>query len=203
MNYLPFPPRHYINHTGANSATSQTLCCSYTTKRTTTGAHLRRDTVTGEQQYVEETSKNVSRTLLVCSAADKATAQRTTAALSTYVNASTRSCHHSSTDLAFTLSSRRSHFPWRTFSVLETIGSHAKLQQTIQEPVRVQKGNKAQIAFVFTGQGAQYLGMGTALLEYPVFQHTLALFNEALSQIRCEWNIFGMPYCLKSMQICN
>jgi acyl transferase domain-containing protein len=34
--------------------------------------------------------------------------------------------------------------------------------------------------------------MGTALLEYPVFQHTLALFNEALSQIRCEWNIFDI-----------
>ena len=198
MNYLPFPSGHYINHEGAKSAASQTPCCSCTTNhRSTSGAHLRRDTVTGEQQYVDQTSKNISRNLLICSAADKATAQRTNTALSTYLNASTHSCHHSSSDLAFTLSSRRSHFPWRTFSILETTGSHAKLQKAIQEPVRVQKGNKAQIAFVFTGQGAQYLGMGLALLEYPAFQRILVLFDEALSQLGCEWSILGMLSCLK------
>lgn len=47
------------------------------------------------------------------------------------------------------------------------------------------------LAFVFTGQGAQYINMGLGLEQYPVYRETLENINEIYSSFGCSWNLFG------------
>ncbi|RYP49220.1 hypothetical protein DL768_005037 [Monosporascus sp. mg162] len=97
--------------------------------------------------------------------------------------------------LAYTLAVRRSHMLWRSFAVVDAAdgvfarmsNDHAPLPTT--QPVRA-SGEKLGIAFVFTGQGAQYVGMGLDLLRYPVFAETLNRVDVVLAGLGCTWSLF-------------
>jgi acyl transferase domain-containing protein len=91
--------------------------------------------------------------------------------------------------LAYTLSARRSHLLWRSFALL---GSHASTQIqdiVISNPQR--SSAQTGIAFVFTGQGAQYAGMGLDLIQYPVFRDILSQINDVFTSLGCSWDLFG------------
>ena len=89
--------------------------------------------------------------------------------------------------LAFTLAARRSYLPWRTFSIAGNSWPAAGFSTV--KPVRAQE-NPA-MALVFTGQGAQYSGMGMGLLRYPVFKTTLSKADDVFRDLQCEWSLFG------------
>lgn len=94
--------------------------------------------------------------------------------------------------LAYTLSDHRSHMAWRTFTIssspsMNGISENGRLRTV--KPIRVSAST--QIAFVFTGQGAQYTNMGFNLLQYPVFEKTLKLADGILKDIGCDWSLFG------------
>ncbi|KAF2179436.1 hypothetical protein K469DRAFT_596142 [Zopfia rhizophila CBS 207.26] len=91
-------------------------------------------------------------------------------------------------DLSYTLSCRRSRFGWRSFAVIDSSGSLADLKPLVSKPNRASKNTR--IAFVFTGQGAQYKDMGVQLLEYPTFRKTLIACDDVLFKMGCEWTIF-------------
>ena len=55
-------------------------------------------------------------------------------------------------DLAFTLGSRRSHFPYRFAAVADSVSS---LKQQISSFSKSIRSRPPNVAFVFTGQGAQ------------------------------------------------
>ncbi len=86
-------------------------------------------------------------------------------------------------DISYTANIGRKHFEHRlaflaknTTQLLETLGSYS----SGDEPANCMQGRKtrthasSKIAFLFTGQGAQYIGMGKTLYEtQPVFRATV------------------------------
>ncbi|KAH8703111.1 hypothetical protein BGW36DRAFT_422685 [Talaromyces proteolyticus] len=75
--------------------------------------------------------------------------------------------------LALTLSNRRSKLGWKSYV---TGSSMTEIYQTLtSSPTNCFRSSKPpRIAFVFTGQGAQWAQMGVELLVYPVFQSSVA-----------------------------
>ena len=93
-------------------------------------------------------------------------------------------------DLAYTLGSRRSSLPWKSFAVVDSVNALSNIKNIVSKGYRSSK--KLGVAFVFTGQGAQYKGMGTGLLRYDVFESTLRSIDEVFRSLGCQWSLFGM-----------
>lgn len=104
-------------------------------------------------------------------------------------------------DLAYTLGERRTHFSYRSFVVAfqnavldESTGyieAHPKLLSS--------KRNNRPYVFIFTGQGAQWLGMGKELFECSrVFRNSIKELEAMLSLLSHgpEWNISGEGNCI-------
>ncbi|KAE8394085.1 hypothetical protein BDV23DRAFT_190741 [Aspergillus alliaceus] len=91
-------------------------------------------------------------------------------------------------NLAYTLNERRTVHTYRAAVVgssatdlVEALSGHIKVTQARRRP---------SIGFVFTGQGAQWAGMGKELLEtYPVFRESIRRIDEYIGSI-------GAPYCM-------
>ncbi|KAI1392973.1 uncharacterized protein F4822DRAFT_441708 [Hypoxylon trugodes] len=91
-------------------------------------------------------------------------------------------------DLAFTLSTRRSHMLWRTFAVAGD-GPHNR-DVDLEISTLVRSSAEVGVAFVFTGQGAQYADMGSGLLKYPLFEATLHQIEKIYHGLGCKWSVF-------------
>ncbi|KAI0882851.1 uncharacterized protein GGS22DRAFT_180934 [Annulohypoxylon maeteangense] len=130
--------------------------------------------------------------LLVWSAADAGTLERMTNDYQDYYQAHIVGSIGRHDQLAYTLAARRSSMPWRTFAVIDGQDDVSRLPiaQPIRTPTEV-----TSIAFVFTGQGAQYVRMGLELLQYPVFEESLRRSEEILANLGCKWSILT--------EICN
>lgn len=91
-------------------------------------------------------------------------------------------------DLAFTLGNRRSAFQWRaTF-----VASSAKdLTSALTQRIRSGRALKPpKLAFVFTGQGAQWHAMGRELLAYEIFAETVKEADEYLKNLGADWSVW-------------
>ncbi len=74
-------------------------------------------------------------------------------------------------DICFTANTGRSHFEYRTAIVASSIGY---LATQLENNVKTKVISKPRIAFVFTGQGSQYVGMGKELYEtQPIFRASI------------------------------
>lgn len=68
-------------------------------------------------------------------------------------------------DIAYTLSQRREHLPYRTF-IVTSASDDCTSNTVIQLPTLVKlPANRAPITMVFTGQGAQWPGMAKELIQ--------------------------------------
>lgn len=130
------------------------------------------------------------------SAQDKDGTTRVKKALSSYLEA--KASHGSSSlqdeflaDLAYTLSTHRSHLQWKTFAVASTIPElqHA-LHGTVEDPPPcLLSSRRPTLGFVFTGQGAQWPGMGHQLMAHPVFKASIDAADTYLrTSLGCTWS---------------
>lgn len=130
------------------------------------------------------------------SAQDKDGTTRVKKALSSYLE--TKAPHGSSSlqdeflaDLAYTLSTHRSHLQWKTYAVASTIPElrHA-LDGTVEDPPPcLLSSRRPTLGFVFTGQGAQWPGMGHQLMAHPVFKASIDAADTYLrTSLGCTWS---------------
>lgn len=47
------------------------------------------------------------------------------------------------------------------------------------------------LAFVFTGQGAQWARMGMQLMDFPLFQQVIQEANDVLLSLGATWSLIG------------
>lgn len=90
-------------------------------------------------------------------------------------------------NLAYTLGSRRTSFLWNTFVLSDTISDLSRLEDHLSVPQ--QATLKPSLGFIFTGQGAQWAGMGRDLLRYAVFERSLRESEEYMAELGCQWRL--------------
>ncbi|KAB8234976.1 type I polyketide synthase [Aspergillus alliaceus] len=91
-------------------------------------------------------------------------------------------------NLAYTLTSRRSHHLWRTFVTVKPSDDWSVVVDKFARPCR--SVSSPNLAFIFTGQGAQWYAMGRELLNnYPVFLHSIQEANRYLRSLGCQWDL--------------
>ena len=88
-------------------------------------------------------------------------------------------------DMVWTASEGRSHFECRAGVVFRDVASlRAGLQAVGNAEERQQPQKAAQVAFAYTGQGAQWVGMGEALYQSPVARAVLDRCDQLVREER-------------------
>ena len=93
------------------------------------------------------------------------------------------------TDLAYTLAHRREHLPYRAFIVANPDGSLAEKSTATKAP-----SSEPGVILVFSGQGAQWPGMGKRLFELDEgFRKDMADMDAILKSVAHppDWNLQG------------
>lgn len=101
-------------------------------------------------------------------------------------------------DIAYTLCARRTEFSWRRSVVF---ASMSDLQDKLVSSSSLNKAKSTQgrhAAFVFTGQGAQYAGMGSGLMTvFRIFKESMEHNQKLLDAMGCEWRLEDVMYDLE------
>ncbi|PVH82728.1 polyketide synthase [Cadophora sp. DSE1049] len=93
-------------------------------------------------------------------------------------------------DLAYTLASRRTRLPWKAFVVSSSPEKiKSQLLEGVSKPIR--SSEVPNVAFIFSGQGAQWYAMGRELLQYQMFRYSLEEADAYLRSIGSEWSLMS------------
>jgi acyl transferase domain-containing protein len=124
-----------------------------------------------------------SQHLLLLSASSAASLQKKAEELKAYVESKSPQME----DLAYTLALRREHLSYRSFVIGDSTGIK------LPDQLSVSKSNSSRsITYVFTGQGAQWVGMGRDLLKtYDDFAQHIQRMDRVLQLLQCppQWTI--------------
>lgn len=93
--------------------------------------------------------------------------------------------------VAYTLSQRRSFLPWKV-AVSATTSSELVHKLSNSDVRPISSFSAPKIAFVFTGQGAQWHAMGQELMNiYSVFSSAVEAADQCLKSLGAEWSLKG------------
>ncbi|EAW14856.1 putative polyketide synthase [Aspergillus clavatus NRRL 1] len=128
-------------------------------------------------------------TLFLLSAFDEKSLEKVVAQIQKYVSSlPSDSAGQALHDLAFTLSTKRSRLPWRSYALCNSVKEfHDKLSKLPSKAIKSR--SPLRVGFVFTGQGAQYAQMGQQLLVYPVFRQSLEAASLYIKSLGCDWSL--------------
>ena len=147
-----------------------------------------------ERPVKEETHK-LQEMLFVWSAADEAGLKRLN---SLYANHLSRPTIQQQSkiyleNLEHTLSAKRSSLRWRCSVVARSIQG---LQQALNTdtPKSIRSTSTQKIAYIFTGQGAQWHAMGRELEIFPIFRDSIRDSQAILTTLGCGWSLLSMYY---------
>jgi acyl transferase domain-containing protein len=160
-----------------------------TTNGTTNGAN-------GHSNGSREASEQYPARIFVLSTFDKVTGKKQADDLREYLQNRVDILHPELLRrLAFTLSERRTHHIWKAAVVAR---SARDLAQCVESDVLFSSNGtkKRKLGFVFTGQGAQWCGMGKELIaRYPIFRATLERTSRCLENAGAPFNVIGKHIC--------
>ncbi|KAF4537771.1 Reducing type I polyketide synthase [Lasiodiplodia theobromae] len=149
-----------------------------------------------EKKDVEHTREQQQQQLLQSrlfsiSAKDEDAARGAAARLAEYVQEKKGDGPELFDNLSYTLSARRSRFPWSVSVAATSLGALADvLSSDALKPVRSAGGAAPRLGFVFTGQGAQWHAMGRELLgAYPVFRRSIEDATRIIKEFGAEWSL--------------
>ncbi|KAL2203502.1 hypothetical protein CC79DRAFT_1294463 [Sarocladium strictum] len=136
------------------------------------------------------TNNKAPRRLLVWSAPDEKALRRMMDSQRTFYETYIAGDKTKLDQLAFTLAERRSRMLWRASTITSDIdGSSTASKLFAAQPHR--SSGEVGLAFVLTGQGAQYASMGLELVDqFPLFKETLQSIGETFRRLGCEWDLF-------------
>lgn len=92
--------------------------------------------------------------------------------------------NHSLANVAYTLSARRTKLMQRSFRIVES--KDVASGMAVELPISSSPTATATAAFVFTGQGAQWNGMGKHLFEYGVFTDTIDYLDGVIEKVSVD-----------------
>lgn len=131
--------------------------------------------------------------MFVFSAADEAGISRLGASYSQYLADETSQYENMDLfleSLAYTLAMRRTSHPWKSFVIADDIEQLREMN--LSAPIRSKP--RPNLGYVFTGQGAQFPGMGKELLAHPVFEASILESGNYLKEFSCEWSLIGITF---------
>ncbi|MCJ1285020.1 hypothetical protein MMC26_004357 [Xylographa opegraphella] len=139
---------------------------------------------------LETMNSNSRKRVYVLSAFEKASIISQMKHLHTYLqDRVTEKLSNIMQDLAFTLAQRRSLHAWRVSIIASSeIELIKALLDNDTKPLR--SSAPPMLAFVFTGQGAQWAAMGRELIrDYPVFASTIQEADMCLKDLGAKWSL--------------
>ncbi|KAH8883185.1 beta-ketoacyl synthase domain-containing protein [Thozetella sp. PMI_491] len=126
--------------------------------------------------------------LFVLSSYDQEGVTRVRDAYATYIDSKDATCESQFlSDLAYTLGPKRTHHSWRSFVLAHSHSSLRAALTQMPKPVRIR--SDPRLAFVFTGQGAQWPAMGMELMALPAFQQSLLAADNYLNELGSPWTL--------------
>ncbi|KAI8269455.1 Highly reducing polyketide synthase [Colletotrichum sp. SAR11_239] len=127
--------------------------------------------------------------LIVLSSNDQEGVKRNVERLSEYLETKTSTSSTYMNDLAYTMASKRTALPWKSFAIASDVATLQENLDTIPAVIRSSNSTVPRVAFVFTGQGAQYFKMGKGLSVYKVFRDSMLRSETTLKALGCTWNL--------------
>jgi acyl transferase domain-containing protein len=93
-------------------------------------------------------------------------------------------------NFCYTRNCRRSLLPWKSYAIINGATDLKNLTTRLCQPIR-SSSRTLNLGFVFTGQGAQWCGMGKELFQYPAFKQSISRSDEYLRNLGCDWQLAG------------
>lgn len=132
--------------------------------------------------------------LFVFSARDQPGLKKLAAAFQSYTNSAEQGMSSEKkakllANIAYSLAHKRSLFDYRSSEVASSLEQLAKQLEKGLPRVLRRLAKSEGVAFVFTGQGAQWAGMGKELLSNPVFAKSIETSRNCLASLGCPFDL--------------
>jgi acyl transferase domain-containing protein/NADPH:quinone reductase-like Zn-dependent oxidoreductase/SAM-dependent methyltransferase len=127
--------------------------------------------------------------LFVLSANDQEGVKRNVDRLQSYLALKTGAAPSFLSDLASTLNVKRTMLPWKSWVVATTFADLQEKLSNFAPAVRSSSSTVPRVAFVFTGQGAQWHAMGKGLSSFTTFAKSMQRSETILKSLSCPWSL--------------